>query len=63
MERLARELEEKQRWELERLREEELLKMLSKWAKRKLGKDKENASRKKSQPGVRQVGGCVYRDE
>ncbi|XP_074666633.1 hydrocephalus-inducing protein homolog [Strix aluco] len=55
MERLARELEEKQRWELERLREEELLKMLSKWAKRKLGKDKENASRKKSQPGVRQI--------
>ncbi|XP_074738457.1 hydrocephalus-inducing protein homolog [Strix uralensis] len=54
MERLARELEEKQRWELERLREEELLKKLSKWAKRKLGKDKENASRKKSQPGVRQ---------
>ncbi|XP_074708607.1 hydrocephalus-inducing protein homolog [Strix uralensis] len=54
MERLARELEEKHRWELERLREEELLKMLSKWAKRKLGKDKENASRKKSQPGVRQ---------
>ncbi|CAM9813667.1 unnamed protein product, partial [Bubo scandiacus] len=54
MERLARELEEKHRWELERLREEELLKKLSKWAKRKLGKDKENASRKKSQPGVRQ---------
>ncbi|CAM9162906.1 unnamed protein product [Bubo scandiacus] len=54
MERLARELEEKHRWELERLREEELLKKLSKWAKRKIGKDKENASRKKSQPGVRQ---------
>ncbi|CAM9126273.1 unnamed protein product, partial [Bubo scandiacus] len=54
MERLARELEEKHRWELERLRDEELLKKLSKWAKRKIGKDKENASRKKSQPGVRQ---------
>ncbi|XP_074748293.1 hydrocephalus-inducing protein homolog isoform X5 [Strix uralensis] len=54
MEQLARELEEKHRWELERLREEEELKKLSKWAKRKLGKDKDNASRKKSQPGVRQ---------
>ncbi|XP_026704551.1 hydrocephalus-inducing protein homolog [Athene cunicularia] len=50
MEQLARELEEK----LERLREEEELKKSSQWAKRKLGKDKDNAARKKSQPGVGQ---------
>ncbi|XP_026722885.1 hydrocephalus-inducing protein homolog, partial [Athene cunicularia] len=54
MEQLARELEEKDRWELERFREEEDLKKSSKWAKRKLGKDKDNAARKKSQPGVGQ---------
>uniref|UniRef100_A0A8C8B419 HYDIN protein n=1 Tax=Otus sunia TaxID=257818 RepID=A0A8C8B419_9STRI len=52
MEQLAPELEEKHQRELERLREEEELKKLSKWGKRKLGKDKDNASRKKSQPGV-----------
>ncbi|CAM9148062.1 unnamed protein product [Bubo scandiacus] len=56
MEWLAQELEEKHQQELERLREEEELKKLSKWGKRKLGKDKDNASRKKSHPGVRQKG-------
>ncbi|NWH50429.1 HYDIN protein, partial [Fregata magnificens] len=52
MEQLARELEEKHRQELERLKEEEELKKKSKRGKRELGKD--NASGKKSQPGVRQ---------
>ncbi|KAF1661855.1 hypothetical protein FQA23_0006661, partial [Aptenodytes patagonicus] len=54
MEQLARELEEKHRRELERLKEEEELKKKSKRGKRELGKDKDNASGKKSQPGVRQ---------
>ena len=63
MEQLAQEVEEKHQQELEHLREEEELKKLYKWSKGKLGKDKDNASRKKSHPGVRQVGGCVYRDE
>jgi len=63
MEQLARELEEKHRQELERLKEEEELKKSSKRGKRGLGKDKNNALGKKSEPGGRQVGGCVYRDE
>ena len=63
MEQLARELEEKHQRELERLKEEEELKKKSKRGKRELGKDKDNASGKKSQPGLRQVSGCVYRDE
>ncbi|XP_075621905.1 hydrocephalus-inducing protein homolog [Balearica regulorum gibbericeps] len=54
MEQLARELEEKHRRELERLKEEEELKKKSKRGKRELGKDKDNALGKKSQPGVRQ---------
>ncbi|NXS60518.1 HYDIN protein, partial [Brachypteracias leptosomus] len=52
MEQLARELEEKQQWELERLKEEELKKK-SKRGKRELGKDKDNASGKKNHPLVR----------
>lgn len=64
MEQLALELEEKHQRELERLKEEEELKKKSKRGKREPGKDKDNALGKKSQPGVRQVGGCVYyRDE
>jgi len=63
MEQLARELEEKHWQELERLKEEEKLKKKCKRGKRELGKDKKNALGKKSQPGGRQVGGCVYRDE
>ncbi|XP_075367152.1 hydrocephalus-inducing protein homolog [Mycteria americana] len=54
MEQLAQELEEKHRRELERLKEEEELKKKSKRGKRELGKDKDYASGKKSQPGVRQ---------
>ncbi|NXT36809.1 HYDIN protein, partial [Pelecanoides urinatrix] len=54
MEQLAQELEEKHQQELERLKEEEELKKKSKRGKRELGKDKDNASGKKSQPGVRQ---------
>ncbi|XP_035754612.1 hydrocephalus-inducing protein [Egretta garzetta] len=54
MEQLARELEEKHQRELERLKEEEELKKKSKRGKRELGKDKDNASGKKSHPGVRQ---------
>ncbi|KAM6409238.1 hydrocephalus-inducing protein homolog [Rhynochetos jubatus] len=54
VERLARELEEKHRRELERLKEEEELKKKSKRGKRELGRDKDNALGKKSQPGVRQ---------
>ncbi|XP_009468798.1 PREDICTED: hydrocephalus-inducing protein homolog [Nipponia nippon] len=54
MEQLARELEEKHQRELERLKEEEELKKKLKRGKRELGKDKDNASGKKSQPGVRQ---------
>ncbi|NXW03107.1 HYDIN protein, partial [Fregetta grallaria] len=54
MEQLARELEEKHQRELERLKEEEELKKKSKRGKRELGKDKDNVSGKKSQPGVRQ---------
>ncbi|NXT87516.1 HYDIN protein, partial [Anhinga rufa] len=54
MEQLARELEEKHQRELERLKEEEELKKKSKRGKRELGKDKDNASGKKSQFAVRQ---------
>ncbi|NXL46323.1 HYDIN protein, partial [Podilymbus podiceps] len=54
MEQLARELEEKHQRELERLKEEEELKKKYKRGKRELGKDKDNASGKKSQAGVRQ---------
>lgn len=63
MEQLARELEEKHQQELERLKEEEELKKKSKRGKRELGKDKDNVLGKKSLSGVRQVGGCVSRDE
>lgn len=63
MEQLARELEEKLKQELERLREEEEMKKKSRRGKRELGKEKDNASGKKSQHGGRQVGGCVYREE
>lgn len=59
MEQLARELEEKRRQELERLKEEELKN--SEQEKRKTGKDHENALRRKSQPGVKQVRGCLQR--
>lgn len=44
------------------MKEEEELKKKSKPRKRELGKDKDNALGKKSQPEVRQVGYCVYRD-
>lgn len=63
MEQLARELEEKHQQELERLKEEEELKKKSKRGKRELGKDKDNVLGKKSLSGVRQVSGCVSRDE
>ncbi|XP_065590287.1 hydrocephalus-inducing protein homolog [Cyrtonyx montezumae] len=53
MEQLARELEERQRQELERLKEEEELKK-SRWGRRELGKEKDNALGKKSQHGGRQ---------
>ncbi|KAM9289560.1 hydrocephalus-inducing protein homolog [Morus bassanus] len=53
MEQLARELEEKHQREIERLKEEEELKK-SKRGKKELGKDKDNASGKKSQFAVRQ---------
>lgn len=57
MEQLARELEERQRQELERLKEEEELKKKSRRGRRETGKEKDSVSGKKSQPGVRQVGG------
>lgn len=63
MERLARELEEKLKQELERLREEEEMKKKSRRGKRELGKEKDSALGKKSQHGGRQVGGCVYREK
>lgn len=63
MEQLARELEEKLKQELERLREEEEMKKKSRRGKRELGKEKDSALGKKSQHGGRQVGGCVYREE
>ena len=59
MEQLARELEEKRRQELERLKEEELKN--SEQGKRKTGKDQENALRRESRPGVKQVRGCLQR--
>ncbi|NXE09199.1 HYDIN protein, partial [Lophotis ruficrista] len=59
MEQLAQELEERHRRELECLKEEEELKKKSKQGKRELRKDKDNASGKKSQSGVRQVSGWV----
>ncbi|XP_072202948.1 hydrocephalus-inducing protein homolog [Excalfactoria chinensis] len=54
MEQLARELEEKQRQELERLREEEELKKKSKRGRKELGKEKDSVLGKKSQSGVKQ---------
>ncbi|XP_065590283.1 hydrocephalus-inducing protein homolog [Cyrtonyx montezumae] len=54
MEQLARELEERQRQELERLKEEEELKKKSRWGRKELGKEKDNALKKKSQHGGRQ---------
>lgn len=60
MERLARELEEKHQRELERLKEEEEMKKKCKRGKRELGRDTPLGRRGQL---VRQVGGCVYRDE
>ncbi|NXG37545.1 HYDIN protein, partial [Dromaius novaehollandiae] len=58
MERLAQELEEKKhQQELERLKEEEELKKKAKRWKKDLGREKDVASGRKSQFGVRQVGG------
>lgn len=57
MEQLARELEERQRQELERLKEEEEQKKKSKRGRRELGKEKDSVLGKKSQPGGRQVSG------
>ncbi len=54
--------DEKHRQELEPLKEEQELEN-SKRSRSELGKDQVNASGKKMQPGVRQVGGCVCRDE
>ncbi|KAM9214465.1 hydrocephalus-inducing protein homolog [Leptosomus discolor] len=54
LEQLAREIEEKHQRELQRLKEAEELKKSSRQEKKELGKDQDNASRRKSQPGVRQ---------